>query len=177
MATTDRKRRTGAVTLLLGFHAVMSGAFLTAYLSGGEDSYGIHVFAGYTVIAALAARLLMAAFAPRGSMLRLPRPSLQAAARWLGRVLRLERRAMGERSPLLPWIAVLILAGTAAAALSGAVADYVVQLEHLHEALGDIALFLAIGHGVAMFLLAGLKRLSIKRLPAAVITKPREVLP
>lgn len=165
MTATDprprgRKPTALEMRLLLGFHAVMSGAFLTAYLSGGEDSYGIHVFAGYTVIAALAARLIMAGVAPAGSPLRLPRPSLAALGGWLGGLLRFDAGAFRARSPLLAFIAVVMLAGTGAAALTGAVADWLTSVEHLHEALGDIAFTLALVHGALAFALSGLKHLA-----------------
>ncbi len=165
MTATDRvpprrKPAGGEISLLFLFHALMSGGFLTAYLSGGEDSYGIHVFAGYTVIAALGLRLGAALLAPPGSPLRLPRPSAQATGHWLARLGRFDRAACAGRSPLIPWMSVLMLAGVAAAALTGAVADYLAAVEDLHEALGEVALVLAVVHGVLAFLLVGLKRLA-----------------
>lgn len=173
MSATDAPRRKPKpieMRLLLGFHALMSGSFLVAYLSGGEDSYGIHVFAGYTVLAALAARLVMALVAPKDSPLRLPRPSLSAVGDWLARLLRLDGAAFRARSPLLAFIAVAMLIGTAGAAVTGAVADWVQPVEDLHEALGDFALMLALVHVALAFGLAGLKRVA----PAP---RTREVLP
>ncbi|MBX6370389.1 MAG: hypothetical protein IRZ04_20655, partial [Rhodospirillales bacterium] len=40
----------------------------------------------------------------------------------------------------------ILLIGTALAASSGAAADFIVRLEDLHEALGEIALWLVVGH-------------------------------
>ena len=50
------------LAVLYGVHAAVSGAFLVAYLTGDEDTYGMHLFAGYAVLAALAtyAALLVA---------------------------------------------------------------------------------------------------------------------
>lgn len=156
--TARRPPSPGQLRLLRLFHALMSGAFLTAYLTGGEDAYGIHVVAGYVVLGALGFRLLMALAAPGDSVLRLPRPSLSALAAWLGRLPFAPSKTLAARSPLHGFVGVAVLAGTALAASSGAIADYLPGVEDLHEALGELALFLALFHGALVFLLAGLKR-------------------
>ncbi len=50
MAT--RKPTAAEMNALLAFHATLSGAFIVAYFTGDEDTYGMHVFAGYAVLIA-----------------------------------------------------------------------------------------------------------------------------
>src|SRR3546814_3678244 len=66
--------RRHAFTLLRLWHAVFAGGFLVAYLTADEDTYAMHQFAGYVVLAALALRLAVGLLTPVGHPLRLPRP-------------------------------------------------------------------------------------------------------
>jgi len=145
---------------LLGFHAVLSGAFLVAYLTGDEDTYGMHLFAGYTVLAALALRLLAGVVAPSGSPLRLPRPSWSATRAYFARLARFDADALRQRSPLYAVMGVAVLAGVGLAAASGVLADAFTLFEDPHEALSEFALAIVIGHVVLVFLLHGLKVLA-----------------
>lgn len=155
---TFRRTSAGEFAFLLFFHATISGAFLVAYFTGDEDTYGVHVVAGYAVVVALVLRLLAAIGAREGSVLRLPRPSWAATADWTRRLSSGEARARKERSPLLPLMAAILLIGTALAASSGAAADFIVRLEDLHEALGEIALWLVVGHVAIVAVLHLLRR-------------------
>jgi cytochrome b len=148
---------------LLLFHATISGSFLVAYLTGDEDTYGLHVVAGYAVLVALALRLLAAVGAAEGSLLRLPRPSPAALGDWLRRLVGGEARARKQRSPIFPFMAATLLIGSALAAASGAVADFIVRLEDLHEALGEIALWLVLGHVAIVAVLHLLRRWNPQR--------------
>jgi cytochrome b561 len=158
-----RKPTLAETGFLLTFHALLSGAFIVAYLTGDEDTYRMHVFSGYTVLAALAGRLGVGLFAPAGTPLALPRPRIRPAADWLRRVLSGDAAARCQRSPLLAWMAVVLLAGLSAAAVSGAVADVVVPLEKLHEALAEGMLPLILAHITLVLGLYGLKRLPFPR--------------
>ena len=60
--------------LLKGWHAWLAGSFLVAYVTADENTYAMHQFAGYAVLAAIVARLAGGLLAPAGSPLRLPRP-------------------------------------------------------------------------------------------------------
>ncbi len=156
------------MTALLTVHALLSGAFLVAYLSGDEDSYGIHVFSGYAALIALALRAVAGLLAPDGSPLRFPRPALAPLLGWLARLARGEAQARRERSPLIAWMAAALLIAVGAAAASGAAADVIPSVEHLHEALGDVALGVVVAHVALVFALHGLKRLDgppVKALP------------
>ena len=133
------------------WHALLAGGFLVAYLTGDENTYSMHVFAGYMVLAALVLRPLLALGAPANSPLRLPRPSLSALARWWQ-----ERRG---RNPLLPWMAVAVLVGVVVSAVTGALADGASWLEHPHEALSEAALWVIVAHVAMVFaIFGGLKR-------------------
>ena len=59
--------------LLKLWHAWVGGGFLVAYVTADEDTYAMHQFAGYAVLAAIIVRLL-AAMAATGA-------STKAAAR------------------------------------------------------------------------------------------------
>lgn len=41
-----RKPKAIEFSILFGWHAIISGAFIVAYLSGDEDTYAMHQFAG-----------------------------------------------------------------------------------------------------------------------------------
>ncbi|WP_298364040.1 DUF1924 domain-containing protein [Azospirillum sp.] len=156
------------MTALLTFHAVLSGAFIVAYLSGDEDTYGIHVFSGYAALIALALRAVAGLLAPDGSPLRFPRPALAPLLGWVARLARGEAQARRERSPLIAWMAAALLIAVGAAAASGAAADVIPSVDHLHAALGDVALGVVVAHVALVFALHGLKRLDgppVKALP------------
>lgn len=136
--------------LLKLWHAWVGGGFVVAYLTADEDTYAMHQFAGYAVLAAIIARLLVAAAAPAGP-LRLPRPSLAALGRWLA-----ERRG---RHPLFAWFAVALLAMVGLAAVSGAGADVVTWLEDPHEAVAEASLWVIFAHIAFVAFIYGVKRL------------------
>lgn len=108
------------------WHSGLIALFCVAWLSGDEDSYTLHQWAGYAVLILAGLRLAS----------RWPRPGVGAAA---------ARHAKGG-AVLFGRLALAVLAGTVLAALSGVLADGVVWLEHPHEALATVALWLAVGH-------------------------------
>ncbi|MCW0235368.1 MAG: hypothetical protein OJJ21_17345 [Ferrovibrio sp.] len=127
-----------AFTLLHLWHAVLAGGFLVAYITADEDTYAMHLFAGYTVLAAIAVRLLVGMLAPAGNVWHLPRPSLSATLAWFGR-----RRG---RNPFFAWFAVTLLGMVGLAAASGAIADVVTWMEDLHEGIAETSLWVIFGH-------------------------------
>lgn len=153
-----RKPTAAEMAFLLLFHATLSGAFLVAYLTGDEDTYRMHVLSGYAALAALAARVLAGLTAAEGSPLRFPRPSAADLRRWVVRLAAGDPQARTARSPLIPWMAAALLIGVGATALTGAVADFVTLVEDLHEALGEAALWIVLGHIALVLALHRLKR-------------------
>ncbi|MFD2233628.1 DUF1924 domain-containing protein [Phaeospirillum tilakii] len=117
------------------WHAALAGGFLVAWLTADEDTYRMHVFAGWWVVGAVLARLALAVVAtPRGP-LALVRPGRPAA---------------------MLAFAALVLVAVGAAGWSGVVADGHPAVEDLHEGLSNLALA-AIGlHvGLVMWLVRG----------------------
>ena len=55
-------------SLLLFWHAWLGGGYLVAYLTADEDTYGMHLFAGYAVLAAVVVRLLAGLIAPNAAV-------------------------------------------------------------------------------------------------------------
>ena len=97
--------------LLKGWHAWLAGSFLVAYVTADENTYAMHQFAGYAVLAAIVARLVGGLLAPAGSPLRLPRPDTKATLAWL---------SSGKgRHPLFAWSAVVLLAVVESAVVDG----------------------------------------------------------
>lgn len=137
--------------LLKIWHAWIGGAFLVAYVTADEDTYAMHLFAGYAVLAAVAIRLLAAMVAPQAGPLRLHRPSLTALVTWFG-----QRKG---RHPLFAWFAVVLLAVVGLAAGSGALADGVSWLEDPHEAIAEASLWVIFGHIAFVTFIYGGKRL------------------
>jgi cytochrome b len=177
-APARRKPRAIEFSVLFGWHALLSGAFIVAYLSSDEDTYAMPQFAGYTVLAALALRLIAALLAPQGSPLRLPRPALGPVREWISAAWRARSQPLPRR-PLLALAAVVLLVFVGAAAGSGAVADFVPSVEGIHEAIGELAPWIVLAH---VALVAALYRRSKARTardiaPRARPSPPREPKP
>ena len=136
--------------LLKLWHAWVAGAFLVAYVTADEDTYAMHLFAGYAVLAAIVARLLAGFLAPSTSPLRLPRPSLAGFGGGKG------------RHPLFAWLAVALLISVGLAAATGAVADGSPWLEKPHEAISEASLWVIFGHLAFVAFIYGGKRLLIQ---------------
>ncbi|MEW5729546.1 MAG: DUF1924 domain-containing protein [Pseudomonadota bacterium] len=149
------------LAILRLWHAVMAGGFLVAYLTGDEDTYAMHVFSGYAVLAAAAIRLVLGLLAPGGSPLRLPRPSMARTLEWMG-----NRRG---RNPLYAWLGAAVLASVGLAAATGAVADVVVWLEDPHEALSEASLMAVFVHVGFILFVHGGKRLLARLATASAV--------
>ena len=141
-----RKPTRFETAFLLLFHATLSGSVIVAYLSGDEDTYVMHLVAGYTALAALGLRLAAALLAPAGSPLCWPRPSGMAVRIWLQRMIAGDGAALRGGSPLLPWFAVIMLAVAGVAAVSGWLADGMTVFQGLHEAIGEAVPVLVVAH-------------------------------
>lgn len=157
-----RKPTRPEMAFLLLFHAVLAGGFLVAWLTGDEDLYGMHLFAGYTVLAALGARLAAALLAPAGSPLALPRPTTSPTLIWLRRLIAGDPRAMRARSPLYAWMAAAMLSFAALVAASGWIADRLPSVEELHEAAAELTPLVILAHIVLVTALHGLCRLAAR---------------
>lgn len=126
-------------SLLLFWHAWLGGGYLVAYLTADEDSYGMHLFAGYAVLAAIVVRLLAGLIAPNSKLLKLPRPKRGALRDWFG--------GGKGRHPLFAWFAAVLLAIVGAAAATGALSDSLMTwLEDPHEAISEASLWVIFGH-------------------------------
>jgi cytochrome b len=154
---TRRPTRAELAALLL-FHAVLSGAFLVAWLTGDEDLYPMHLFAGYAALAALAARLAAALLAPAGNPLALPCPRPGPTLEWLRHLVQGDARAWAGRSPLHAWMGAAMLAFAALVVASGWVADRLPPAEDLHEAVAVLALAIVLGHVALALALHALPR-------------------
>lgn len=138
------------LTLLKAWHAWVAGGFLVAYLKADEDTYAMHQFAGYAVLAAIAVRLAAGLLVASPSPLGLPRPSWRTARQWLA--------TRKGRHPLFAWFAAALLAVVGLAALSGALADGAGWLEHPHEAIAELSLWLIVGHIVFVTWMYGARK-------------------
>ncbi|BAE48996.1 DUF1924 domain-containing protein [Paramagnetospirillum magneticum] len=118
--------------LLRLWHAALAGGFLVAYVTADEDTYAMHVFAGYWVVGAIALRLLLALAGSATGPLALPRPRLT----W----------AKPGRNPLFAWMAAILAVGMAVAGVTGIAADLIPPLEDLHEGLAEASLWLVLAH-------------------------------
>jgi hypothetical protein len=125
------KRRPGKLELsfLMGWHGLLSGGFLVAYITG-EASYAMHVFSGVMVLLALGIRVLVGLVAPKGSPLKLPSVSLPSAGLTSLNFSDLQR--LINKS-----MAVALLVLIALAALTGWFAHDLGMDDDLHEGLAE----------------------------------------
>lgn len=143
-------RRRLAMPAMRAWHAVIAGGFLVAYLTGdGDDFYMMHQVAGYTVLGAVAVRLMAAAFA-RTVPWRMPRATPAGTAEWL--------RTGRGRHPLFAWLALALFATIGAAAASGMAAHWLAWVEDLHEGLSTAALWVVLGHVAFIVVMFGGRR-------------------
>ncbi|MGE5504564.1 MAG: hypothetical protein ACM31L_09090 [Actinomycetota bacterium] len=124
-----------SIAALRGWHAVLAGGFLVAFLTGDEDTYGMHVFAGYLVLAVLGLRLVAALVAPAESPWRLG-----------GRK---------GRNPMFARMAWVLAAVVAVVAGTGWMADRMPAFEHLHEGLSETSAWVIAAHVAAVWFLMG----------------------
>jgi len=149
---------------LMLWHATFSGGFIIAYLS--EDSYAMHLFSGYLVLAAVVVRVLVGLLARPKSPLSLPNP-MTATRIWLDKF----RSGGKARNPLLAWIAMTLLGVVGLAAASGGAADVFPALKDLHEGIAEVTPVVIFGH-IGFVLIKPLKKylqntsLSCKIIPA-----------
>lgn len=133
-----RKPARAEYRLLRLWHAWILGAYVVAYLTADEDTYALHLFSGYAVLAAIAARVLAGLIMPAGSPFDLPRPHWRIVTAWLH-----QRKG---RHPLFSWFAAALLVGVGLAAASGVMADGLTWMEDPHEALAEFTLWLIAAH-------------------------------
>lgn len=125
--------------LLLFWHAWLGGSYLVAYLTADEDTYGMHLFAGYAVLAAIVVRILVGLAASDSRLLKLPRPHLGAWRDWFG--------GGKGRHPFFAWFAAALLVVVGAAAATGALSDSLMTwLEDPHEVVSEVSLWIVFGH-------------------------------
>ncbi len=139
--------------LLKLWHAWLAGGYLVAYVTADEDTYAVHMFAGYAVLAAVAVRLLAGVLATSGPW-RLPRPGIAAGLSWLA--------SRKGRNPLFAWFAAVLLAAIGCAATLGALADGMTWLEDPHEAVAEASLWVIAGHIAFVTYMYGGKRWLIR---------------
>lgn len=151
--------------LLRLWHAALAGGFLVAYVTADEDTYAMHVFAGYWVVAAIALRLGLALAGSTGGPLALPRPRLH--------------RTKPGRAPIFAWMAVVLIAGMAVAGLTGIIADVLPAAEDLHEGLAEASLWLVLAHAaIIAWIFQGRRvREMLKAAPAALLLIVTAALP
>jgi hypothetical protein len=118
--------------LLRLWHAALAGGFLVAYVTADEDTYAMHVFAGYWVVGAVVLRLALALAGSATGPLAIPKPRLT----W----------AKPGRNPLFAWMAAILIIGMAMAGVTGIAADMLPALEDLHEGLSEFSLWLVLAH-------------------------------
>lgn len=142
-----RRPRRWEFTAVRLWHALLAGGFLVAFLTGDEDTYAMHLFSGYLVLAAVAARLLAAGAAPAGSPLKL--------------------KGLPQRKPVLTWMAVALIALVGVVAATGAVADVVPLVEDLHEGISEASPWVIGAHVALVWALMGGGRALVARLKRA----------
>jgi len=131
------------------WHAALAGGFLVAWLTADEDTYKMHVFAGYWVLIAVALRLGLATVGTPQGPLALTRPG---------------------RSRLMIWMGSVVMTMVGIAALTGVIADGKSAFEDVHEGLSNAALWLIPAHAALVAWVFQGKRLRNKVIGAARVS-------
>lgn len=114
-----------AMPLLRMWHAALFGGFAVAYVTADEDTYAMHLFAGYLVLALVVARVLAGMVADPAGVLNLRRPG---------------------RRKVLTVMAVALLAAIGVSGATGVLADFVPAAEDLHEGVSETSLWAVFAH-------------------------------
>lgn len=122
------------------WHAALVGGFAVAYLTGDEDTYSMHLFAGWLVVGLVALRFALP--------LKLVRPG---------------------RPRFFAWSILAALGMAGVAAISGVGADMLPWLEDLHEGLAATSLWLAVAHVAAALLVFKGRKWLARLKPTAVV--------
>ena len=166
MSANPGKPSKAELSFLMGWHGMLSGAFLIAYITG-EASYAMHVFSGVMVLLALGIRLLVGIAAPNGSPLALPTLSLPPADQAPLSVRAVQRLINN-------WMAAALLVLITLAALSGWFAHDIGMDDDLHEGLAEATPALIFAHialAVTFHALKSLPSGSASRVVAEVLNK------
>lgn len=131
---SSRKPKPWELTVLMMWHGALSGGFIVAFATM-EGPYGVHAFAGYTVIVSILVRLFIASMAPVESPLFIPRPSLTAFITYFSAL----KDGTHQRNPLTAWISAAMLASIALGALSGLMVEASRSMDDFHEGAAMIA--------------------------------------
>jgi len=118
-------------SLLKVWHAWLAGSFLVAYVTSDEDTYAMHFFAGYAVLAAIVTRIVVGIFAPASSPLKLTLPRIGTGK---------------GRHPAFAGLATALLLGVGLSAVTGAFADGSTAFEDPHEAVSQACLVIIFSH-------------------------------
>lgn len=129
------------------WHAALVGGFAVAYLTGDEDTYAMHLFSGWLVVALVVLRLLAGLVAPVNSPLKLVRPA---------------------RPRFFTWGILAALGMVGVAVVSGVGADVMPWLEDLHEGLAEMSLWLVLAHVAAALVVFKGRKWLARLKPAAV---------
>lgn len=154
--------------LLMGWHAILGGGFLVAYLTG-DDFAAMHLFSGYLVMIVAALRLLIGLIMPSGTMLALKPPRLRESLDWGRRLMMLDSAALRGRPPIHDLMAAIVLGTVGLAALSGWLADTVRWTDDLHDGLTNASLIAVLAHVALVWALAGLRRTLSPPTPAGAL--------
>lgn len=148
LPTVPRRPSRLEFTLVRLWHAALVGGFAVAYVTGDEDTYAMHLFAGWLVVGLVALRLAGGMVAPANSPLKLARPN---------------------RPRFFTWGILAALALVGVAAVSGVGADLLPWLEDLHEGLAEMSLWLALAHVAAALVVFKGRKWLARLKPAAVV--------
>lgn len=133
------------------FHWGLAGAVLIAFLTE-DDLQGLHTLAGYTVIGLIAARILWGVIGTRHARFTDFVCGPRATLAYLGDILRGHPARYLGHNPTGAAMAVALLGGLTATALTGVVALDHKWMEGVHETIAYATLFLIPLHllGVAI---------------------------
>ncbi|MBI4969275.1 MAG: cytochrome b/b6 domain-containing protein [Rhodospirillales bacterium] len=148
--------------LLMVWHGLFAGSYLVSYATA-EFSLGMHLFAGYALLALLFLRLAVALFVAETSPWSLPWPNARLARTFSERLRAFDLAALRGRNPLVILSGLALIVASLLAALSG-----FLPWEDPHEALASFSLATVGVHVAAVLLTQFIKRWTVQavRMPA-----------
>lgn len=150
-------RLPNAFELLMVWHGLFVGAYTIAYLTA-EGAPGLHEFSGYSALALLAARLVVALIAGERAPWALPLPKASMWKNFARKLATGNFSVLRGRTPFAPFSGLVILGTLVLVTLSGLAADWW-EWEDLHGGLAEGSLTLVLIHIAIVSFAPLLKRL------------------